>query len=81
MKLRFLGKLYSRPQVHLETIPSDYTACYRGQKYQLRVPATSIATSSDRYELSVSVRKYRGVSYVIEHRNPVSPQAKEFCHR
>lgn len=81
MKLRFLGQPYSKSQSHLDTVPSDRTACYRGQKYQLRAPATNLATPSDRSELSISIRKYRGVSYIVEHRNSAPPKQREFCHQ
>lgn len=89
MKLHFLGRSYFKSHSRLETVPLDRTACYRGQKYQLRAPATNLATSGDkptaslplRAGLSISIRKYRGVSYIVEHQNPAPPKQREFCHQ
>ena len=56
MKLRFLGQTYSSSNCQLETIPSDLTACFRGQKYALRRP---VQTFSPQF----NVRIYRGIVY------------------
>ena len=81
MELHFLGRSYFKSRSHIKTVPSDYTVCYRGQKYHLRAPVTSLATSGERAELSISIRKYRGVSYIVEHQNPAPPKQREFCHQ
>ena len=79
MKLRFLGRTYSRSQVHLETIPSDLTACFRGQRYHLRVPVVASNEAQNRISSIASIRKYRGVSYVVEQQNSQPPKQRELA--
>ena len=78
MKLQFLGRTYTSRQVHLETIPSDLTACYRGQSYNLRIPVTKDEAQSQISSFA-SVRKYRGVSYIVEQKNSLPPKQREFA--
>ena len=66
MKLRFLGQVYSQLQQNVLTIASKNTACFRGKKYNLRVPVENEQRSPES-QMSVVVYKYRGVSYVVEH--------------
>ena len=80
MKLRFLGQTYTRSQVHLETISSDYIACFRGQNYYLRVPVMN-NKARNKISSSASIRKYRGVSYIVERKNPLLPEPQEFAVR
>lgn len=61
MQLRFLGQTYSANSNQIRTLTSKHLACFRGQSYNLRVPA--LVSES---QLSVGIRKYRGVSYIIE---------------
>ena len=68
MKLRFLGQTYSQfRQQTLLTIPSENTACYRGQQYNLRVSLATLHPRTPESQMSVIIYKYRGTSYVIEH--------------
>ena len=64
MKLRFLGQIYYKPDYRVETIPSDLTACYRGQKYALRRPVQTFYNQSvQTVNTQLDVRTYRGVVY------------------
>lgn len=85
MKLRFLGQTYTRSQVHIETISSDYIACFRGQNYYLRVPVMNHQVinkkARNKISSSASIRKYRGVSYIVERKNPLLPEPQEFAVR
>ena len=56
MELRFLGQTYSTSNNSVETIPSDRTARFLGQKYQLRRPIHT-------FKSQLGLRKYRGVAY------------------
>lgn len=66
MKLRFLGQTYSRPLQQISTIASENAACYRGQRYNLRVPVATCQSRLPESPISIVVYKYRGVSYVVE---------------
>lgn len=61
MELRFLGQSYSASSIRINTVVSEQTACFKGQRYNLRVPVPK--TQSDRHS---SMRKYRGVTYTVE---------------
>ncbi|VEP15749.1 conserved hypothetical protein [Hyella patelloides LEGE 07179] len=61
MQLHFLGQAYSANRSLIKTVVSEHIACFRGQSYAIRVP-TQIVKS----QLSVRIRKYRGVSYIVE---------------
>ena len=68
MKLCFRGRVYSQFPKHISTVASDKTASYRGHQYTLRVPvATELYLAPD-CQMSAAIYKYRGVSYVVEHR-------------
>ena len=67
MELHFLGQAYSQSQKHILTIASGNTACYRGRKYDLRVPVAIDQPQTPDSQMSAVVYKYRGVSYVVEH--------------
>ena len=56
MKLRFLGQAYSTSNNQVETIPSDHTARFLGQHYNLRRPVKT-------FKSQLGVRKYRGIAY------------------
>ena len=82
MKLHFLGQTYSLPQQQMPTIPSDNTACFRGQQYNLRVPVANSNSSASKSQMSAVVHKYRGVSYIIErHYFSEQPNKPELCCR
>ena len=66
MKLRFLGQTYSTASKQMATIPSDNTACFRGQRYNIPAPIVSSSSQLDKSQLTASVSKYRGVSYIVE---------------
>ena len=59
MKLRFLGQAYSTSNNQVETIPSDYTACFLGQRYTLRRPIQT-------FKSQLGIRKYRGIVYGVK---------------
>ena len=61
MQLRFLGQTYSTDNNQVKTVASEHTARFRGQNYTLRV-----STQIFKYQLGVSIRKYRGVFYIVE---------------
>jgi Domain of unknown function (DUF4278) len=56
MKLRFLGQTYSTSNNKIETIPSEYTARFRGKTYTPRRPVQAIKPQ-------LVVKKYRGIAY------------------
>ena len=56
MKLRFLGQAYFSQQNQMETLPSEHTARFLGQKYVLRRPVSAAQSQ-------LGIRKYRGVFY------------------
>ena len=58
MELRFLGQSYSTSNNSVETIPSDRTARFLGQKYNLRRPVQT-------FKPQLGLRKYRGVTYGV----------------
>ena len=58
MELRFLGQYYSTSNTEIETIPSDHTASFRGQKYHLRRP---FHTSKSQ----LGLRKYRLMPIIL----------------
>ena len=66
MKLRFLGQTYSTTSKQISTVHSDNTACYRGQTYKIPAPIVNLSSQLDRSKITASVRKYRGVSYIVE---------------
>ena len=78
MKLHFLGRTYTHSQVHLKTIPSDCVACFRGQCYNLRVPVINNEAQHE-ISFSASIRKYRGVSYIVERKSSLPPKPREFA--
>ncbi|MGL5940093.1 MAG: DUF4278 domain-containing protein [Waterburya sp.] len=57
MRLHFLGQTYHTTDQLVETIPSDLTAHFRGQSYQLRRPIQT-------YQPHFCIRKYRGILYL-----------------
>lgn len=61
MQLRFMGQTYTTANNRVQTIATQQTATFKGQKYQLRVPVSAIKS-----QLNPQVRKYRGVTYTIE---------------
>lgn len=61
MELRFLGQSYSASNIRINTVVSKQTACFKGQRYNLRVPVST--TQCDR---QIGIRKYRGVTYTVE---------------
>ena len=81
MKLRFLGQTYSLPSPKMPTVLSKNKACYRGQQYNIRVPVANIDPRSPETQISACVRKYRGVSYIVERRLPEHPNKRELCRR
>ena len=80
MKLSFLGQTYSSRQKQITTIKSELTGCYRGQRYALRSPAIDLSSEPQASYTSVTVRKYRGVSYIVQRNYPAQPNKKEVCH-
>ena len=63
MELHFLGRTYTASTNQITTVPSVYTACFRGQHYNLRVPVASSNARLDNFLFAASIRKYRGVAY------------------
>lgn len=81
MKLRFLGQSYSQSHQQIATIASEYTACYRGQRYNLRMLVATEKSRSPESLTSAVVHKYRGVSYVVErHQFPTKQNKKLVYH-
>ncbi len=66
MQLRFLGQTYSADNNQVETTASEYTARFRGQSYTIPIPTQIVKSQLSKPQLSVSVRKYRGVYYIVE---------------
>ncbi|MBE9046937.1 DUF4278 domain-containing protein [Pleurocapsales cyanobacterium LEGE 10410] len=81
MELRFLGRAYNTSPQQISTIPSEHTACFRGQRYSLRVPVASTKSQLERSQLSASIRKYRGIAYIVEHHNPAPPKQRKCCYQ
>lgn len=80
MKLKFKGQSYLANNTKVETVDTEYTACFRGQKYQIRVPV--IPENSEKCQISASIRKYRGINYIVERRAfPEQPNDREVCYR
>ena len=59
MQLRFMGQTYSANHNGVETVATEQTASFKGQKYQVRVPVQTFRSQPQQ------LRKYRGVTYVI----------------
>lgn len=59
MKLRFLGQAYSASNHQVESIASDYTARFLGQRYTIRRPIQT-------FKPQLGIKKYRGVFYGAE---------------
>ena len=81
MKLRFLGQAYFQFRQQIPSIASKNIVCYRGHKYNLRVPMAISPPPSPRSQMSAVVYKYRGISYVVErYKFPSSPnKTPVFC--
>ena len=80
MKLQFKGQTYLAADTKVETVSTEYTACFRGQKYQIRVPV--MLHDSNKCQLSASIRKYRGISYIAGRRAfPNSSSDREVCYQ
>ena len=58
MQLRFMGQTYTTSNNRVQTVASEQTATFKGQKYQIRVPVQTA-----KYQLNLQERKYRGVAY------------------
>lgn len=78
MKLRFLGQTYSLSSQQMPTVASENQACFRGQRYSLRIPVANPASIELPSQVSAVIHKYRGVSYVVERgyfdRQPTNPK-------
>ena len=59
MQLRFLGQTYSANSQEVTTVATQQTACFKGQKYQLRVPVQTVQSQPPQ------LKKYRGVTYAV----------------
>ena len=59
MQLRFMGQTYSADSNGVETVATQQTASFKGQKYQVRVPVQTVKSQSPQ------LRKYRGVTYAV----------------
>ena len=80
MQLRFKGQTYTAGNSQIQTVATEHTACFRGQKYQIRTPVVPV--SHDRqYQLSARIGKYRGVCYIVERQLPNTPEQPEACYR
>ena len=79
MFLRFLGRTYFKFQKRIETIASEDTACYRGQRYNLRAPVAIEKPKTSGSQMSIIIYKYRGVNYVVE-RHQFPKQKKLVSH-
>ena len=80
MKLQFKGQTYLATNSQVATVDTEYTARYRGQEYQIRVPV--MPENVERCQLSASIRKYRGVNYIVERKvAPDSPNERQVCYR
>ena len=82
MQLRFLGRTYTTSPKQMATVLSIHKACYRVQSYNLPLPVANSNTRTDESLLAASIRKYRGISYVIPHQElpPISDK-REVCYR
>ena len=79
MKLQFKGQTYFKANTQVQTVSTDRTACFRGQKYQIRVP---VLPNNPECQLSASIRKYRGISYIVGRRElPDLPESRQVCYR
>jgi hypothetical protein len=82
MKLNFMGQSYSLLQQQVATIASENTACFRGQRYKLRVPVAISQVRSRPTQLTAVVQKYRGVSYItLGNQFYEKPKESEHCYR
>ena len=79
-KLRFRGQPYSQPLQQFSTIASENVACYRGQRYKLRVPVATRPSRSPESLTSAVVHKYRGVSYIVERHQFPKQNKKQIYH-
>lgn len=80
MELQFRGQSYFTPNNRVETVATEHTACYRGQKYQVRVPV--MPNTTEEYQLKASIRKYRGIVYIVERKElPDLPHERQVCYR
>lgn len=80
MELKFKGQTYLTSNNQVKTVATKHTACYRGQRYQIRVPI--MPNTSEEYQLKASMRKYRGIDYIVEHRElPNPPQERQVCYQ
>ena len=78
MELHFLGQTCPLFPKQILTIPSENTACYRGHKYNLRVPMMINQPQTPDSQMSAVIYRYRGVSYVVEHYHPTKPNKALF---
>ena len=80
--LRILNKIRTRFQ---QQNCEDYDTacyCYRGKKYNLRKPTAIYQRLSFQSLHSVSICKFRGVSYLVErHQFPTKPDQTLVCQR
>lgn len=60
MELRFMGQVYSASKSRVRTIATEQTACFKGQKYQIRVPVQTVQSIDN-----AGIKKYRGVAYSL----------------
>ncbi len=75
MQLRFMGQVYSASNNRVQTVATEQTASFKGQKYQVRVPVQTIESQAN-----TEVRKYRGVTYTVEPKvNFVSADKLQVC--
>lgn len=65
MKLQFKGQSYFTINTQVKTAYTEHNACFRGQKYQIRTP---VMLDNEKCQLSASIRKYRGISYIVGNR-------------
>ena len=79
MELRFLGQAYSKLHQDISTITLKKTACFRGRKYDLRVPVITDHCQTPESQMSAVIYKYRGVSYVVEHHFPTKEKTLVHC--
>ena len=61
MQLRFMGQTYTTANNKVETVATQQTASFKGQKYQVRIPVQAAKS-----QLNTEERKYRGITYTVK---------------
>ena len=82
MELRFLGRTYSASPKQIATVPSIHIGCFRGQRYSIQLPVQTSNIQQNKSLLAASIRKYRGVAYIVPFQEfPPTSDKREICYR